>query len=69
MCKSCNVLYINHIKCHEISCPDAWMDYLVKCKWCGSEFKPEEAGQAFCDESCYYAYNDYDYYDELEEPE
>ena len=57
MCKSCEVLYINGIKCHETGCPDAWMDYTKKCKWCGSEFKPEDRYQSFCSEDCAECYN------------
>lgn len=56
MCNSCEVLYINGVKCHEIGCPEAWKDYERECKWCGSNFKPENKDQEFCDESCAEAY-------------
>lgn len=52
MCNSCEIVYINGIKCHEIGCPEAWQDYEIECKWCGTKFKPEEDGQKFCCESC-----------------
>ena len=55
-CKSCEVLWINGVKCHEHGCPDAYMDETRECKWCGSEFTPEENSQEFCDNSCYCAY-------------
>jgi hypothetical protein len=55
MCDSCEVLYINGVKCHELGCPDSWKDYLTECKWCGQEFQPEEQGQKFCDWECYEA--------------
>jgi len=56
MCDSCEVLYINGIKCHEQGCPEAWKDYERECKWCGTKFKPEHSRQDFCDESCAEAY-------------
>jgi hypothetical protein len=59
MCDSCEVLYINHVKCHEIGCPDAWKDYKNKCDWCGTEFVPEEKGQKYCCGSCANADNGY----------
>lgn len=59
MCQSCNVISINGVNCHEIGCPDSWMDYTKECKWCGNKFKPEEKYQDFCDDGCYRAYNGY----------
>ena len=56
-CKSCEVLRINGIICHEQGCPDAWKDYLHECKWCGQAFKPEEKYQYFCDGECAEAYH------------
>lgn len=56
-CKSCNVVMINGVKCHEIGCPDAWKDQKVKCDWCGQEFKPEIKWQAFCSEDCAESFN------------
>src|SRR5512138_1839661 len=29
---------------------------IKSCKWCGSEFQPEDQGQSFCDESCSESY-------------
>lgn len=60
MCKSCEVLYVNGLKCHEIGCPDAWKDYTLECKWCGATFKPEERHQECCSHSCTVAYNGVD---------
>ena len=57
MCISCEVLYINGVKCHETGCPDAWKDYKRECDWCGTEFTPEYDGQQFCDDSCAEDYN------------
>ena len=55
-CESCDVLVINNVICHEIGCPDAWRDSTRNCKWCGSEFQPEDRDQMFCDESCAESY-------------
>jgi len=52
MCQSCEALTINGVYCHEIGCPDSWMDYKRECFWCASEFQPEERDQAFCDQDC-----------------
>jgi len=60
MCKSCEVLYINGVKCHETGCPDAWKDYERECLWCGQKFKPEERYQECCSHSCTVAYNGFD---------
>jgi len=56
-CESCEVRYINGHRCHEIGCPDAWRDYTRECKWCGTEFKPEEREQMFCSEDCRRSYH------------
>jgi len=56
LCESCDCLFINGIKCHEIGCPDAWKDYKRECKWCGREFQPEDKNQQFCNESCAESY-------------
>lgn len=56
-CSSCSPSTINGVFCHEEGCPDEWKDEVRECKWCGTEFKPEEAGQKFCDDSCYRSYN------------
>lgn len=56
MCNSCEVLYINGIKCHETGCPKTWKDEIKKCLWCGQTFKPEDRDQTCCDESCQEAY-------------
>ncbi len=56
MCESCEVLYINGVKCHETGCPDQWKDYNKECKWCGSKFVPEEKQQECCSIECQQAY-------------
>ena len=67
MCKSCNVLVINGIKCHEQGCPDAWKEEMVECVWCGEKFLPDAAGQKYCCDSCagadlgYYVPDEEDY--------
>ena len=50
MCDSCEVLYINGHKCHEIGCPEAWKDYNRECRACGCSFKPEHRFQRYCDD-------------------
>lgn len=57
MCKSCETLVINGVLCHEIGCPDAWMNEIRECDWCGREFKPEDRYQKFCSEECREDYN------------
>ena len=55
-CRSCEVLMINGLYCHESGCPDAWRDNTVECAWCGADFIPEERGQKCCSEDCAEAY-------------
>ncbi len=55
-CVSCDVMVINGIRCHELGCPDAWMDYLRKCKWCELEFYPIEESQVVCSRECAESY-------------
>jgi hypothetical protein len=52
MCDYCEAMTINNVYCHEQGCPEAWRDEIKECLCCGSEFKPDEKGQLFCDESC-----------------
>jgi hypothetical protein len=59
-CNSCNVLYINGVKCHERGCPEAWKDEERECKWCGNKFKPEKQYQDCCCHSCHVAYHSID---------
>ena len=59
MCNSCNILYINGVKCHETGCPESYKDEKRECLWCGSKFIPENKWQKTCSDSCYSAY----YYD------
>jgi len=56
MCKSCEVLVINGVKCHESGCPESYKDEKRVCKWCGYEFIPEDKDQNFCDDSCCCSY-------------
>lgn len=57
MCNSCEVLFINGIKCHESGCPESYKDEKRTCKWCGSKFTPEDRTQQFCSDECYIDYN------------
>jgi hypothetical protein len=57
MCKSCEVLVINGILCHETGCPDSWKDKKHFCKECGEEFEPESKFQDCCSSHCYCMYN------------
>ena len=56
MCKSCQVIRINGVLCHELGCPDAWRDEVRECLWCGNEFTPESQEQTCCSDDCYYAF-------------
>lgn len=51
-CDSCEVLYINGVRCHEHGCPEAWRDLRPECRWCGSTFEPQERGQSVCSADC-----------------
>ena len=55
LCESCDCVYINGIKCHELGCPDKWKDEVRECPWCGREFKPEYKQQEYCCDDCGYA--------------
>jgi hypothetical protein len=52
----CDKLRINGVLCHEHGCSESWKDKKHECKWCGSDFEPEQQGQVVCDESCSDAY-------------
>lgn len=56
-CPSCAVLVVNGVICHEHGCPDAWHDEVRECRWCGSDFRPKDRWQRFCDDSCAESYN------------
>ena len=56
-CESCDAAMINGVYCHELGCPDAWQDYGNDCKWCGSDFQPENRYQDCCDDDCLAAYS------------
>ena len=55
-CESCEPLVIQGLISHEQGCPDAWKDEVRECRWCGTDFVPEERGQRFCDEDCAFSY-------------
>lgn len=55
-CDSCQMLSINGLACHELGCPDAWMDECRDCRHCGTDFTPSERHQTFCDHDCGHAY-------------
>ncbi len=57
MCNSCEAVMINGVHCHEHGCPDAWKDKTRECKWCGSEFVPEDKNQQFCGDDCAESYH------------
>jgi hypothetical protein len=52
MCKSCEMIAINGVPCHEPGCPDAWLASVRECKECGMDFTPDGSAQRFCDDSC-----------------
>ena len=52
MCDSCEVLFINGVKCHETGCPNAHKDQVLECPECGQDFVPENRNQKFCSEDC-----------------
>ena len=47
-CDSCEIAYINGVRCHEHGCPDAWKDYPKVCFECGCNFVPETRYQRTC---------------------
>ena len=63
-CRSCEVLAINGLLCHETGCPDSHINpgtgipYPVECDECGTTFDPEHGPdpERFCSESCCAAY-------------
>jgi hypothetical protein len=57
MCKSCELLRINGVVCHETGCPDAWKDEIRDCAWCGQPFKPEHSQSLCCSHSCIVAFH------------
>ena len=56
-CPSCELLAINGTICHEQGCPDSHLFSTRECKWCGSDFKPEDRDQRLCDDSCAESYH------------
>lgn len=59
-CDSCQVAYINGVRCHEQGCPDAWRDHTRECFECGFDFKPSERGQSVCDDCANFVEPEYD---------
>ena len=57
MCDQYEAMMINGVHCHEIGCPVAWRDEIRECKWCGTEFVPEEQHERFCCADCAMVYN------------
>jgi len=51
-CQSCEIVYINGMRCHEIGCPERWHDDPRECLECGREFRPDEPRQRFCCDEC-----------------
>lgn len=52
MCASCEVFYINGVKCHELGCPDSWRDDNRSCEWCDGDFVPKFKEQNCCSADC-----------------
>lgn len=63
-CNSCQMTTVNGIPCHEQGCPDAWMDEVRDCKWCGTEFRPHTPHQHCCSNSCECAYQGIPFYED-----
>ena len=51
-CQSCEILYINGVRCHETGCPDAWRDTPRECFVCGTPFIPEIREEIYCSDEC-----------------
>lgn len=56
MCDSCEQIRINGVICHERGCPDAWKDETRECRWCGSDFRPDNRYERYCSPCCAAAY-------------
>lgn len=52
-CCQCQLLRINGVVCHETGCPLAYRDERRECRWCGTEFAPEDRGQVYCSPECH----------------
>jgi len=42
-CESCEIAYINGMRCHETGCPESWRGLHKKCFECGCDFVPENS--------------------------
>lgn len=56
MCNSCEVVCIQGMNCHEIGCPNSWVDVKRECLWCGQYFLPQDKRQKCCNDDCTEAY-------------
>lgn len=59
LCNSCDCVFVNGHKCHELGCPESYKDQIRTCKWCGQEFEPEDSNQICCNDECYQNYRGY----------
>ncbi len=54
-CDKCAVVSINGMACHEIGCPDNWIDpvtdkaYEKECDECGSVYEPKSKFDPICE--------------------
>jgi len=55
-CNSCEVTYVDGVKCHEHGCPDAWKDNEKECRWCGALFTSIAENRTCCSEECRKSY-------------
>ena len=51
-CPGCELVLINGVLCHELGCDFCYMFVTRECKWCGSEYWPDNMGQKFCSDEC-----------------
>lgn len=57
-CPSCELMVIQGVICHERGCPDDHLFTTQECKWCGTDFQPDEKRRDyFCSASCQASYH------------
>ena len=57
-CPSCELMVILGVICHERGCPDGHLFTTEECKWCGTDFQPDEKRRDyFCSASCQASYH------------
>jgi hypothetical protein len=61
-CDSCEIVYIQGVRCHETGCPQAYTDETRECANCGTDFSPEHNHQSTCDHTCWVMYSGLDCY-------